>query len=310
MEQERSAHCRAILELHHSSDAEYRRRSQFSVVVTNLAGAVASNSAIVTVKAPTLILSSSTSSLSFGSVTQSHKQRSDRHIHQRGHRLGNSIERHRLRRGFQCQRHRRNDLGSGQSAALNVTFDPATTGSVTGTVTVASNATSGANVIALSGTGAAPPVHAVSLIGSASTSTVVGYNVYVSMVSGGGYMKLTPSPVASMSYIDSGLQTAQTRYYVVTSVDSNNDESGYSTRSPELFLNHTGYTNQPQPKRGLHRGRVFVLSLSEIQIGSFLLDEGAPARPALLFRSRRIWSHPRVQYLRAIKRNPTHRQSI
>jgi hypothetical protein len=57
---------------------------------------------------------------------------------------------------------------------------------------------------------------------------VVGYNVYVSLVSGSGYAKLTSAPVAVVDYLDSGLQTAQTRYYVVTSVDSNNNESGYS----------------------------------------------------------------------------------
>ena len=61
-----------------------------------------------------------------------------------------------------------------------------------------------------------------------SASTVVGYNVYVSLVSGSGYTKLTSAPVAVMDYTDADLQTAQTRYYVVTSVDSNNDESAFS----------------------------------------------------------------------------------
>jgi len=70
--------------------------------------------------------------------------------------------------------------------------------------------------------------HSVALSWSPSASTVVGYNVYVSLVSGSGYAKLTSAPVAIVDYMDSDLQTAQTRYYVVTSVDSSNNESAYS----------------------------------------------------------------------------------
>jgi len=40
--------------------------------------------------------------------------------------------------------------------------------------------------------------------------------------------------VAVVDYMDAGLQTAQTRYYVVTSVDSNNNESGYSNEVAAL----------------------------------------------------------------------------
>jgi fibronectin type 3 domain-containing protein len=58
---------------------------------------------------------------------------------------------------------------------------------------------------------------------------VAGYNVYVSTTEGGAYAKLTSAPVNSTSFVDSGLQTAQTRYYVVTSVDSSNNESAFSS---------------------------------------------------------------------------------
>jgi hypothetical protein len=67
-------------------------------------------------------------------------------------------------------------------------------------------------VIALSGTGAVLVGHTVALSWTPSTSTVVGYNVYVSTVSGSSYMKLTPSPVQTASYTDSGLETAQVRH--------------------------------------------------------------------------------------------------
>ena len=120
-------------------------------------------------------------------------------------------------------------LAAGQTATLSATFAPASNGSLTGGITVASNATNGALAIALSGTGVTPS-HSVNLAWSPSSSTVVGYNVYVSTVSGSGYTKLTSSPVAILNYLDSGLETAQTRYYVVTSIDSNNDESAYSNQ--------------------------------------------------------------------------------
>ena len=119
-------------------------------------------------------------------------------------------------------------LAPGQSAALSVTFAPAASGNVTGSVTVSSNATAGAKIVSLTGTGSVPVQHSVALSWAPSASTVVGYNVYVSLVSGSGYTKLTSAPVAVMDYTDADLQTAQTRYYVVTSVDSNNDESAFS----------------------------------------------------------------------------------
>lgn len=119
-------------------------------------------------------------------------------------------------------------LTPGQTAALTATFAPATSGNSSGTITVTSNATNGATVIALSGTAQAPVAHAVNLSWSAGDSAVIGYNVYVSTVSGTGYTKLTANPVPAADYSDTGLQAAQTRYYVVTSVNSNNVESAYS----------------------------------------------------------------------------------
>ena len=119
-------------------------------------------------------------------------------------------------------------LAPGQSTALIVTFAPASSGNAVGSVSVASNATGGAKVVALSGTGTASSVHSVLLSWTPSTSSVVGYNVYASTVSGSGYANLTPGTVATLSYTDGGLQTAGTRYYVVTSVDSTNTESAFS----------------------------------------------------------------------------------
>ena len=69
-----------------------------------------------------------------------------------------------------------------------MTFYLAAAGNVTGSITVASNASNGTKVIALSGMGTSA-VHSVALSWSPSVSTVTGYNVYVSTVSGGCYTK-------------------------------------------------------------------------------------------------------------------------
>lgn len=74
--------------------------------------------------------------------------------------------------------------------------------------------------------------HSVSLSWTASGSAnVVGYNIYRGTTSGGPYTKLTASPVAGLAYTDTSVQAGQTYYYVATTVDSNNNESAYSTQT-------------------------------------------------------------------------------
>jgi fibronectin type 3 domain-containing protein len=48
-------------------------------------------------------------------------------------------------------------------------------------------------------------------------------------VSGGPYLKLTATPTAGTSYVDSSVQSGRTYYYVVTALDSTNQESTYSS---------------------------------------------------------------------------------
>jgi hypothetical protein len=123
-------------------------------------------------------------------------------------------------------------LHSGQSATLNVTFTPsAISSSYPGSVSVASNATNSPAAITLSGSGVQAVSHSVSLSWTPSTSVVAGYNVYRSQISGGPYSKLTPSIVAANAYTDSNVQSGQTYYYVATSVTSTGVESADSTQT-------------------------------------------------------------------------------
>jgi fibronectin type 3 domain-containing protein len=109
---------------------------------------------------------------------------------------------------------------------LNATFAPAATGSVTGNVTIVSNASNSPMTISLSGTGAVS--HSATLSWTASTSVVVGYNVYRGTTSGGPYAKLTSNVVSATGYSDHSVQAGQTYYYVVTAVNSSDVESAYS----------------------------------------------------------------------------------
>jgi fibronectin type 3 domain-containing protein len=49
-------------------------------------------------------------------------------------------------------------------------------------------------------------------------------------MSGGPYTKVTSTPVATTDYTDSSVKQGNTYYYVVTAVNSQNEESGYSAQ--------------------------------------------------------------------------------
>jgi fibronectin type 3 domain-containing protein len=73
--------------------------------------------------------------------------------------------------------------------------------------------------------------HTVGLTWTASVSTdVVGYNIYRGSVSGGPYSILDAAPVASDAYSDSTVQSGQTYFYVVRSVDNTGTESANSSQ--------------------------------------------------------------------------------
>jgi len=59
-------------------------------------------------------------------------------------------------------------------------------------------------------------------------SGIAGYNVYRSTTSGRGYEKLNDLLSSNSSYEDVNIPHDTTYYYVVTAVDTNSIESGYS----------------------------------------------------------------------------------
>jgi len=84
---------------------------------------------------------------------------------------------------------------------------------------------SGANITGVNFTATAQQAHTVALSWDASTSTVAGYNVYRSTVSGSGYAKINPSLVPTLAYTDTAVVSGTTYFYVTTAVDSSGNES-------------------------------------------------------------------------------------
>ena len=203
--------------------------AQFTVTVSNAAGNVTSSSATLTVNTGTFILNASTSSLSFSSVTIGSNSILGVTFTNAGNAnvtiAGVSIS----GAGYNASGVSSGQiLTPGQTATLNVTFTPASAGSLPGSATVTSNATNSPSTISFTGTGVQPVSHAVTLNWGASTSTVSGYNIYRSTVSGGPYTKQNSSLISTTSYTDSSVQAGQTYFYVVTSVDSTGTESTFS----------------------------------------------------------------------------------
>jgi len=126
-------------------------------------------------------------------------------------------------------------VNAGQVLTINVSFTPVVAGSVSGAVTVTSNAAGSPATITLAGNGAAPASHTVSLTWDAPGTTVNGYNVYRSTTSGSGYSKINSALVSLAGFTDISVQSSTTYYYVTTALDASNNESGYSNEAQAII---------------------------------------------------------------------------
>lgn len=119
-------------------------------------------------------------------------------------------------------------VSAGASAPFTVTFTPQASGSAQGQISFLSDATDSPLTVNLAGSGAQTTQHSVDLSWNASTSPVSGYNIYRGIQSGGPYSRVNTSLLTALSFTDGSVQSGNTYYYVATSVDSSNVESGYS----------------------------------------------------------------------------------
>ncbi len=122
---------------------------------------------------------------------------------------------------------------AGQSVPYTVTFNPQTAGASNGTLSFISNASNSPTSETLSGSGASS--HSVALSWTASTSSVVGYNVYRGTQTGGPYTRINASVDTGTTFTDTNVTAGATYFYVVTSVDSSSQESTYSNEASAVI---------------------------------------------------------------------------
>ena len=77
--------------------------------------------------------------------------------------------------------------------------------------------------------------HTANLTWDASTSRVVGYNVYRGANPNGPYTKINSTLDPNTSYSDSTVQAGQTYYYLTTAVDKDGVESAYSNQTEAVI---------------------------------------------------------------------------
>ncbi len=204
--------------------------SQFTVVVSNSAGKVISNVAILTVQGAGQ-LTASTTKLSYGNVSVGSSSSLPVTLTNTG---GSSVSISNVTlsgaglsvggvsSGLM--------LAAGSSAVLNVTFAPSASGTLSGSVTVTGATANSTVTISLLGAAVQPASHSATLTFTSNSSNVVGYNVYRSSISNGPYTKLNSPVVSSKEYVDSTVVASHTYYYVGTSVDSAGNETAYSNQ--------------------------------------------------------------------------------
>jgi hypothetical protein len=112
-----------------------------------------------------------------------------------------------------------------KTAVLDVAFDPAAAGAVTGSMTIASNSSANATaIVTLSGTGVANTSgYQVQVAWNAPASSldpVVGYYIYRSPGGAGTYQQLNSSADSGTTYQDAGVANGQSYDYYVESVDA------------------------------------------------------------------------------------------
>lgn len=118
-------------------------------------------------------------------------------------------------------------LAAKKTATFTIKFAPTLGGTVSSTVSVNSTATGSPIKISVNGTGQ----HTVSLSWDESSS-VIGYNVYRSTINGGPYGRInTNGLVTNTAYVDNTVSPNTTYYYVVTAVNSDDQESTYSNQT-------------------------------------------------------------------------------
>lgn len=117
-------------------------------------------------------------------------------------------------------------LNPGQSATVNVQFDPASAGVFTGQLTIASSAST--DSLPMTGTGQAHQVRLSWTAPAGSTDPVTGYNIYRASSGTNGLQRVNGTADMQTVYVDTAVQSGSTYDYLVKSVDASGVESAAS----------------------------------------------------------------------------------
>ncbi|MGB6831149.1 MAG: choice-of-anchor D domain-containing protein, partial [Terracidiphilus sp.] len=124
------------------------------------------------------------------------------------------------------------NINPGQTASLEIEFDPTTPGVSNGSITLTSNSSKGTtSSISLSGTGVSTASYEVNLTWDAPTGSsdpVAGYNVYRAISGSSTYALLNSSLDTTTAYTDATAQGGTSYIYYVESVDDAGNSSSPS----------------------------------------------------------------------------------
>jgi hypothetical protein len=121
-------------------------------------------------------------------------------------------------------------IAAGQSVHYTVKFTPQQSGTASAALSFASNASDSQVSESLTGSGVQAK-QSVVLNWNASSSKVVGYNVYRGSRSGGPYAKINRSVDSGTRFTDTSVAPGQTYYYVVAAVNTSGKQSKYSNQA-------------------------------------------------------------------------------
>jgi len=121
-------------------------------------------------------------------------------------------------------------LAPGQFVTLAISFNPSGSGKANGMVSLTSSTSNSPINLPLSGNGVIAS-HFAGLNWDASTSVVVGYNIYRNSATDLSWTRLNSSPVTTTSYTDWDVQSGEFYLYSVKSVSGANAESTFSRTS-------------------------------------------------------------------------------
>jgi hypothetical protein len=130
-------------------------------------------------------------------------------------------------------------------------------GELAGSLSALGGAILATNVIDL-----APPAAPTDLVATEGNAEVqldwnasagaVAYHVYRSPLTGGGFVRVTDSPIAATELTDGGLQNGRTYFYVVTALDAAGNESAWSNEASALPHLVIGWANLQWPPSMSH----------------------------------------------------------